>query len=80
MLEYNFDRLKGKIKEVFNTQNDFAKAMKIAPNTLSSKLNNQSYFSTEEISRAVELLRISNPVEAWDIFFTKQVEKKSTNK
>lgn len=79
-MKYNFDKLKGKIKEVFNTQNDFAEAMGIAPNTLSSKLNNQFDFSSNEISKAVDLLKISSAEEAWKIFFTKQVEKNSTNK
>ena len=78
MIIYNFDKLKGKIKEVFNTQNEFAEAMGIAPNTLSSKLNNQSDFSSEEISRAIELLKIDSPNEAWNIFFTTQVENIST--
>lgn len=78
-MEYNFDKLKGKIKEIYDTQNDFAIAMDMAPNTLSSKLNNNSFFSSDEISKAIELLRISNPIEAWTLFFTKQVEKNSTN-
>lgn len=39
-MKYNFDKLKGKIKEVYDTQNDFAEAMGISPNTLSAKLNN----------------------------------------
>lgn len=78
MIKYNFDKLKGKIKEVFNTQNEFAEALGIAPNTLSSKLNNQFDFSSNEISRAVDLLKINSPVEAWNIFFTKEVEKNST--
>ena len=54
MVKYNFDKLKGKIKEVFNTQNEFADALGIAPNTLSSKLNNQSDFSSNEISKATK--------------------------
>ena len=78
MIRYNFDKLKGKIKEVFNTQNEFAEALGIAPNTLSSKLNNQFDFSSNEISKAVKLLKIDSPVEAWNIFFTQEVEKKST--
>ena len=78
MVKYNFDKLKGKIKEVFNTQNEFAEALGIAPNTLSSKLNNQFDFSSNEISKAVNLLKIDSPVEAWNIFFTQEVEKKST--
>lgn len=79
MIKYNFNKLKGKIKEVYNTQNDFATDMEMSPNTLSSKLNGQSYFSSEEISRAVELLKINNPVDAWNIFFSQQVENTSTN-
>lgn len=76
--QYDYSKLKGKIKEIYNTQNEFAEAMQIAPNTLSAKLNNQFYFSSDEISRAVELLKISSGAEAWNIFFTEQVDKIST--
>lgn len=77
MIRYNFDKLKGKIKEMFNTQNDFATAMEMAPNTLSAKLNNISEFTSNEISKAIELLSIDSKEEAWNIFFTQQVEKTS---
>ena len=77
-MKYNYDKLKGKIKEIFNTQNDFAEAMGIAPNTLSAKLNNQFDFSSSEIRKATELLKIKNAQEAWNIFFTAQVENNST--
>lgn len=80
MQRYNLDKLKGKIKEVFGTQNEFAEAMNMAPNTLSSKLNSQTDFSSTEIGKAVELLKITSPKEAWETFFTKQVENISTNK
>lgn len=73
-MEYNFDKLKGKIKEIFGTQNDFAIAMEMAPNTLSAKLNNQFEFSSNEISKAIELLKIKSVEEAWSLFFTKKVE------
>ena len=77
-MKFNFDKLKGKIKEVYNTQNDFANALGIAPNTLSMKLNNQFDFSSEEIIKSVELLKIKTGEEAWNIFFTKEVENIST--
>ena len=77
-MKYNFDKLKGKIKEIFNTQNEFAEAMNMAPNTLSSKLNNQFDFSSSEISKAIDLLKIESKEEAWNIFFTKRVENIST--
>lgn len=78
-MRFNFDKLKGKIKEVYNTQNDFAIALGIAPNTLSMKLNNQFDFSSEEIIKAVDLLKINSGEEAWKIFFTREVENISTN-
>lgn len=78
MIKYNFSKLKGKIKEVFGTQNEFAEAMNMAPNTLSLKLNNVTDFSSNEISDAVELLKIDSASEAWITFFTKQVENIST--
>jgi hypothetical protein len=79
MVKYDFRKLKGKIKEMFNTQNDFATAMEMTPTTLSSKLNNQFDFSSSEITKAVNLLHISSPEEAWTFFFTEKVENNSTN-
>ena len=79
-MEYNFDKLKGKIKEMYGTQNDFAAAIEMAPNTLSAKLNNQFEFSSNEISKAIELLEINSVEEAWNLFFTKKVEKNSIEK
>ena len=78
MIKYNFNKLKGRIKEIFGTQNEFAEAMNMAPNTLSSKLNNTTDFSSNEVSKAVELLKVSSADEAWNIFFTKEVENNST--
>lgn len=77
-IKYDFNKLKGKIKEVFGTQNEFAEAMKMAPNTLSAKLNNQFDFTSKEITSAIELLKIDSAKEAWEIFFTAEVEKSST--
>ena len=73
-VKYNYDKLKGLIREKFKTQDNFAKDMKMAPNTLSSKLNNQTDFTSTEISTAVELLDVKTAEEAWYIFFTKEVE------
>lgn len=78
MIKYDFSKLKGKIREVFGTQNKFAEAMEMASNTLSSKLNNLTDFSSNEISKAVKLLNITSANEAWNIFFTQQVENNST--
>jgi transcriptional regulator with XRE-family HTH domain len=71
---FNYNKLRGKIKEVFNTQAAFAEAMEISSTSLSEKLNNKVEFSQKEIERAVELLQISKE-EIPVYFFTLEVQK-----
>lgn len=54
----DYRKLKGKIKEVFDTRSAFAKEMKISTTTLSLRLNNKREWTTDEIVRACELLNI----------------------
>ena len=77
MCKYDYAKLKGKIKEVFNTQKDFADAIGISTTSLSYKLNNQKDFTRNELDKAVDVLKL-NKEEIYEIFFTKQVEKHST--
>ena len=79
--DFNFDfsKLRGKIVEKFKTQEEFAKAMGCSTQTLNYKLNNKIEFTSREINKAIKLLDIKNQNEAWQIFFTKKVEKKSTD-
>lgn len=57
-MNFNYSKLRGKIKEVFETQQNFAKAMKMSNTSLSEKLNNKVDFTQKEIRKAVELLGI----------------------
>lgn len=76
---FDYSKLKGKIKEVFGTQSAFAKAMGLSGVSLSSKLNNITYFTQVEINRACELLSI--PVEFIPVyFFTEKVNDILTRK
>ena len=68
----DYRKLKGKIKEVYDTRSAFAKALDLDPATLSSKLNNKSEWSSGEIAKACELLNIPL-VEAHLYFFTLKV-------
>lgn len=71
---FNYNKLRGKIREVFNTQAAFAEALGISSTSLSEKLNNKVEFSQKEIEKAVELLQI--PKEDIPIyFFTLEVQK-----
>lgn len=54
----SYAKLRGKIKEVFGTNEAFAKALGIDVSSLSAKMNNKSPWKREEIERACELLHI----------------------
>ena len=66
--------LKLKIKEVFDTQEAFAKAMDMSYTALNQRLNNAVEWKTPEIVKACGILSI--PLEdAHLYFFTPKVEK-----
>lgn len=48
-MHWNYSKLRGKIKEVCGTQDEFAKRLKIGRVSLSQRLNNQLEFSQSEI-------------------------------
>lgn len=66
----SYAKLRGKIKEVFGRNEDFATAMDMDLSTLSAKLNNRSPWKREEIEKACELLHI--PIEQVHIYFFTQ--------
>lgn len=62
-----YAKLRGKIREVYGLQNDFAKAMNLNPATLSFKLNGYTSWKREEIALACHLLYI--PLEEAHLYF-----------
>ena len=77
-LAYDYSKIKGKIKEVCGTQHDFAQALGLSDTSLSYKLNNISSFTRDELDIAVRVLNLKKD-EIWDVFFTREVEKNSTD-
>ncbi len=74
---YDYSKLKGRIKEKFNTQKSFADAMHISSQTISYKVNNNVEWTQAEIDKAITLLDI--PAEEIHVyFFAKKVENNST--
>ncbi len=73
-IKFDFSKLKGKIKEVFNTQAIFAKEMEMNESTLSNKLNNNVEFSSTEIVKSCNLLGITFD-KVNEYFFTILVQK-----
>lgn len=68
-MAYKYDKLIGKIIEVFGSRKAFAEAMHLSTASLSKKLNNRRFFDQREISRACELLGIAED-EVCEYFFT----------
>lgn len=55
----SYPKLRGAIREKFGTQEAFAKAMKMAPATLSCKLTGKTDWTRQEIEDASRLLELS---------------------
>lgn len=66
----SYGKLRGRILEVFGTNEAFANALGIDPSSLSAKLNNKSPWKREEIEKACELLEI--PIEEVHLYFFTQ--------
>ena len=63
----SYSKLRGKIREVFGTNENFSKALGIDLSSLSAKLNNKSPWKREEIEKACSLLLI--PIEDVHLYF-----------
>ena len=73
-MDFDYSKLRGKIREIFKTQSAFAEAMGMSTTSLSVKLNNNVEFSQKEIDRAVDLLKIEKEdIPAY--FFTLEVQE-----
>jgi len=70
---FNYDKLRGKIKEVFKKQELFAAALGISETSLSGKLNNLVQFTQKEIRKSVVLLNLE-AVEIPLYFFAPEVQ------
>ena len=78
LVKYNYSKLKGRIKELDMTLNGFAERLGIAEQTLYKKFNNQTYFTQEEIDKAMKI--IMQPMSKVQLyFFNKKVAKNETN-
>lgn len=70
----SYAKLRGKIREVFGTQEAFAEAVGMSTVSVSQRLNNKLEWKTSEIVKACQVLGI--PLDkAAEYFFTKEVKK-----
>ncbi|MCI5836267.1 MAG: DUF739 family protein [Veillonellaceae bacterium] len=71
--EYDFSKLRGRIKEKYGSESSFAKAMGMTNGALSQRLNNAVEFKQSEIYLAIKLLSIPEP-EISKYFFAPKVQ------
>lgn len=72
-MEYNYNKLKGRIVEKCGNQETFASMMDLSPRTISLKLNNKIDWRQSEIMKACEVLEItSNQIKVY--FFELDVQ------
>ncbi len=76
---YDYNKLRGRIKEYFGTIDNFAEKMNLSSTAVINKLCNRSPFKQPEITLACTLLEITDE-EIHIYFFTLKVDKISTNK
>ncbi|PXV88377.1 uncharacterized protein DUF739 [Lachnotalea glycerini] len=72
-MSYNYNKLRGKIVEKYGTQGKFAAELGVSERTLSLKLNGAIYFKQDEITKASNLLGISDN-EIMLYFFNQEVQ------
>ena len=59
-MKFNHAKLIGRMREMAFTQEKLSRGIEINESTLNAKLNGKSYFTTEEIDKICDLLRIPN--------------------
>ena len=71
-MEFNFNKLRGRIIEKYGTQSAFAQAFGVSENTFSCKMNNKVRFNSKDIIKITNMLDIPEN-EINDYFFVQKV-------
>ena len=77
-IEFDYSKLKGKIKELGITLKDYAEAIGITPVSLNYRLKNQRYFNQNEIVKSMILFNES--IDNAKYYFFKQIVTKNETK
>ncbi|MDO4594458.1 MAG: DUF739 family protein [Tissierellia bacterium] len=70
MRTYNYNKLKGLIREHYGTYENFCKNVGLGTTTLYTRLNNQTYFDQIEMEKIIKSFKIDDYDKIMEIFFT----------
>lgn len=77
-MNFDYSKIKGKIRELGLTQSEYAKYIGITEQTLNLRFKNKRPFTQPEIAKTMQLF--DEPVNNIHLyFFTKKVAKSKTN-
>lgn len=78
-MNHDFSKLRGKIREVYGKggETKYAELLGLSTASISGKLNGKIPFSLPEMDTTIEEFKIE-PLEIFEYFFKKKVEKNST--
>lgn len=68
-MDFDYSKLRGRIKEIYGTQDNFADALNMGRVSLSQRLTGKLEFTQDEIMKSCELLKF-DPAEIPSYFFT----------
>lgn len=77
-MRFDYSKLKGRIREKYGNQEDFANAIGLTPTTISFKINGKAKWRQDEIVKAAKLLEISKN-EIVEYFFNYEVQELELN-
>lgn len=72
-MAFNYNKLRGRIVEIYGSQTEFAKAMQWSERTLSLKMNGKIPWKQTDIVNAVRLLGLSES-DIQEYFFAVEVQ------
>lgn len=72
-IKFDYSKLRGRIKEVYKTETEFAKELGLSTVSLSGRLNNKLNFEQSEMLKIGELLEIEKE-DLHNYFFTRQLK------
>lgn len=72
-MKFDYSKLRGRIREICNTQENYANLMGLSETSVTNKLNNITCFTQFEMVKSVDILKI--PIEEiGDYFFALKIE------